>query len=91
MPPGSAGAPRDPYRRTVVGDVLDTDVNLVTVHKLLGHANVQTTAQDDGRWRRAKKKVVGTLHVPYRRRKQRLLVSTVSDKWSVTGTPPPGA
>jgi site-specific recombinase XerD len=30
--------------RTVVGDVLDNDVDLVTVQKLLGHPNVRTAA-----------------------------------------------
>jgi site-specific recombinase XerD len=35
--------------RTVASDVLDTDVDLVTVQKLLGHANVQTNAQYDRR------------------------------------------
>jgi hypothetical protein len=39
------------------------------MQKLLRYANVQMTAQDDRRGERAKKKAVGTLHVPYRRRK----------------------
>ncbi len=57
-------SPHD-VRRTVAGNVLDNDVDLVTVQKLLGHASVQTTASYDRRGERAKKKVVGTLHVPY--------------------------
>jgi integrase len=68
MPPGGV-VHRTPHavQRTVAGDAVDTDVDLVTVQKLLGHANVQTSAQYDRRGERAKKKAVGTLHVPYRR------------------------
>ena len=32
---------------TVGGDVLNTDVNLITMQKLPGHASVHTTTQDD--------------------------------------------
>jgi hypothetical protein len=51
---------------TVADDVHNNDGDFITVHEMLSHANVQTTAQDDCRGERAKKKVVGTLDVPYR-------------------------
>jgi hypothetical protein len=35
--------------RIVASDVLDNDVDIVTVQKLLGHVSVQTTASDDRR------------------------------------------
>jgi integrase len=50
--------------RIVASDVLDNDVDIVTVQKLLGHVSVQTTASDDRRGTRAKKKAVGTLYIP---------------------------
>jgi hypothetical protein len=66
MPPGGV-AHRTPHavQHTVAGDVVNTDVDLVTVQKLLVHASVQTTASYGRRGERAKKKAVGTLHVPY--------------------------
>jgi hypothetical protein len=42
-------------------------VNFFSVHTLLGHANVQTSVHYDRRSAWAKKKAVGTLHVPYQR------------------------
>jgi hypothetical protein len=38
----------------------------VTVPTLLGHANVQTSTQDDRREKHTKKNAVAILHVPYR-------------------------
>jgi site-specific recombinase XerD len=62
-------SPHD-VRRTVAGDLLDNDVDIVTMQKLLGYVSVQTTASYDRRRERAKKKAVSTLYVPYRRRKE---------------------
>jgi hypothetical protein len=65
-----------PFIVIIAGDLFNNGIDLVTVQKLLGHANVQTIAQDDRRGERAKKRAVGTLQVPYRRRKYLLSVQT---------------
>jgi hypothetical protein len=44
---GDTNAPRDPYRRSIIG-------NRVMMHTLLGHANVSAAVQDDRRGERAK-------------------------------------
>lgn len=52
-------------RRTFVGDLLESGVDLSTVKEMAGHASVQTTARYDRRGEAAKRKASGALSVPY--------------------------
>jgi site-specific recombinase XerD len=58
------------FRRTFVSDLLEKDVDIVTIQRLCGHASVGTTARYDRRPEEAKRKALESLHIPYQRKER---------------------
>jgi integrase len=63
----AAFSPHD-FRRTVIGDLLDAGVDIATVARMMGHADIKTTKRYDRRPEQVRQAAAGKIHLPYRRR-----------------------
>lgn len=61
-------SPHD-FRRTFITRRLEEGVDIALIAKIVGHSSTNTTARYDRRGEEAKKEVAGTIHVPYKRRR----------------------
>ncbi|MCU0533570.1 MAG: tyrosine-type recombinase/integrase [Hydrococcus sp. Prado102] len=65
---GVKGAAPHDLRRTFISNLLESNADLLTVQKLVGHADPATTAKYDRRGEALKRQAVTKLDVPYRSR-----------------------
>jgi site-specific recombinase XerD len=56
------------FRRSFISNLLDENIDLVTVQKLAGHSSPTTTSAYDRRGEQVKRKAVKSLFVPYEKR-----------------------
>ncbi len=65
---GAAGLPTmspHDFRRTCIGDLLDAGVDLVTVQRMMGHQNPDTTSKYDRRAAAVRRKASMLLEIPF--------------------------
>jgi site-specific recombinase XerD len=61
------------FRRTFAGDMLDRGVDIVTVQKIMGHADPKTTSRYDRRPEKVKQDAASKLHFPYSPKQSRMV------------------